>query len=261
MLGRGGGLECRSNQSGFRVVPVNHISGSFESTRWSLVLAAGEETSVQSKAALGELCARYWYPLYAYVRRRGFRGDEAQDLTQGFFARLLEKEIVRSADRDRGRFRSFLLGAMKNYLSDERDRAQALKRGGGRVTISRDAASDEARYSLEPSHQETPERLFERQWAVTVIELALADLRGQFEQEAKCPLFEAIKGYLTSDPPDGGQAELAAGLGMSPGALRVTIHRLRRRHREALRRQIESTVASPEEVEDEIRQLFGALAR
>ena len=204
----------------------------------------------------------YWYPLYAYVRRRGHGTDEAQDLTQGFFARLIEKEIVRTADPGRGRFRSYLLGSLKLFLSEERDRARAIKRGGGRATISRDAERDEARYRLlEPSHEETPERLFERQWAVTVIELALADLRDQAEREGKGPLFEQLKGYLTSDPPAGSQAVVAAGLGMSPGALRAMIHRLRRRHRELLRRHIEQTVTSPDEVEDEIRHLFGAVRR
>jgi RNA polymerase sigma-70 factor (ECF subfamily) len=236
-------------------------SDSFATTRWTLVLTAGGDGSTRSRHAMAELCALYWYPLYAFIRRKGHDPDAAQDLTQGFFARLLERDIVRTADRDRGRFRSYLLGAVQHFLSDERDRQHALKRGGGQLTISRDLETAEQRYALEPSHDETPERLFERRWASTVLQLVLAELRAQFQAEGKLEQFERLKPYLTQGPSDGTQAQAAAELGMTPGAARVALHRMRTRYARLLREQIAQTVASPADVEEEIRHLRAAVRR
>jgi len=225
------------------------------------VLTAGGDGSTRSRDAMAELCALYWYPLYAFIRRRGHDPDAAQDLTQGFFARMLERDIVATADRERGRFRSYLLGALQHFLADEHDREHALKRGGGHTTISRDLETAEQRYALEPSHDETPERLFDKRWASTVLRLVLAELKAEFEAEGKAEQFEGLKAYLVQDPADATQAAAAAALGMTPGAARVALHRMRVRYRGLLREQIAQTVASPADVDEEIRDLFVALRR
>ena len=236
-------------------------SDTFATTRWTLVLTAGGDGSSQSRNAMAELCALYWYPLYAFIRRKGHDPDRAQDLTQGFFARLLERNIVQTADRQRGRFRAYLLGALQHFLADERDREHALKRGGGHVTISRDLETAEQRYALEPAHDLTPERLFDRRWASTVIALVMAELRRQFVAEGKADLFERLKPFLVSDPSDATQAQAATELGISPGAARVALHRMRRRYGELLREQIAETVSSPDQIDEEIRDLFAAIRR
>ncbi len=232
----------------------------FATTRWSLVLAAGGEASAESRRALETLCGLYWYPLYAYVRRRGRDADEAQDLTQGFFARLIEKHAVRAADRRRGKFRSYLLASLKHFLANEWDRARAQKRGGGCEVVSIDAESAEGRYHLEPADGLTAERLFERRWALTLLDLVLAELRGQYKSDGKEHIFERLKGFLGGAVPGSPYAEAAAELGMTPEAVKVAVHRLRRRYRDLLRDQIAQTVASPEEIDDEIHHLFAALA-
>lgn len=237
------------------------VRGGFDTTRWSLVLAAGAGPAPGSREALAELCAAYWYPIYAHVRRRGHGPEEALDLTQGFFARVLEREIVRTADPGRGRFRCYLLGALTHFLADERDRGRALKRGGDRVTVSRDAADAEARYRLEPAHGETADRQFERRWATTLIGRVLAELRRRYAAEGNAALFEHLRGFLTHDPPAGTRAEAAAALGTSPGAARVALHRMRRRYRDLLREEIAQTVSSPDQVDAEIRDLFAAVRR
>lgn len=236
-------------------------SDTFATTRWTLVLTAAADGSSVAQRALGEMCGLYWYPLYAFIRRRGHNPDEAQDLTQGFFARILERNIVGTADPSRGRFRSYLLGALQHFLADERDRAAALKRGGGHTTISRDLETAEQRYALEPSHELTPERLFDRKWAATVIALVMDDLRRQFHAEGKAALFERLKAFLVADPAESTQAQAAAELGLSPGAARVALHRMRQRYRGLLRDHIAQTVASPEDVDAEIRDLFAAIRR
>ena len=241
--------------------PGAGTSDHFATTRWTLVLNAGNGASGSSRVAMAELCALYWYPLYAFIRRKGHGPDAAQDLTQGFFARLLERNIVGTADPARGRFRSYLLGAVQHFLADRRDHDRALKRGGGNVTVSRDLDTGEDRYRLEPLDHATPERLFDRQWAATVIGLALADLRRRYEAEGKADVFDTLRQFLVSGPGDEGQAEAAARLGTSPGAARVALHRMRRRYRELLRAQVAQTVSSPEEVDDEIRELFEASRR
>jgi RNA polymerase sigma factor (sigma-70 family) len=223
----------------------------FATTRWSLVAAAQH----QADAALADLCRLYWYPLYAYVRRRGHDAAEAEDLTQAFFARLLEKNGLASVTPARGKFRSFLLSACQNFLANERDRANALKRGGGRV-VSLDGA--DARYQREPDHGETPERLFERRWALELLDRTLRRLREEHEQKGKSRLFDALKGTLAGDGA-APYAELAATLGMTEGAVKTSVHRLRGRYAELLRQEIGETVATPAEIDDEVRSLFRAV--
>jgi RNA polymerase sigma-70 factor (ECF subfamily) len=222
------------------------------------VRAAGRATSAGQREAVEQLCRLYWYPLYAYVRRRGVGADQAADLTQGFFARLLEQRIVRGADSGRGKFRSYLLGALKHYLSHEWRRARAQKRGGGREVLRLGLDDGESRFVSEPAHNLTAEKLFDRQWALTVLELALDDLRRHSVESGKERHFLRLKGFLAG----GTSAEYrdAGGdLGLSEGAVRVVIHRLRRKYRDLVRGQIGRTVQSPAEVEDELHHLFRAI--
>lgn len=232
----------------------------FATTHWSIVLSAKGESSTQVKESLAKLCHAYWYPLYAYVRRQGHSAHDAQDLTQEFFVRLLGKDYLAAVDRSKGRFRSFLLAAMKHFLANEWDKAQAQKRGGGQVFVALDAASAETRYALEPVDNASPERIFERRWALTLLDQVLARLRGEFTAAGKKTLFESLKGALTGSRDSLPYAELGAKLGMSEGAVKVAVHRLRTRYRELLREEIASTVASDADVEDELRHLFKLLS-
>jgi RNA polymerase sigma-70 factor (ECF subfamily) len=241
------------------VFPCREAPREFASTRWSLVAAAGQRESPESAAALASLCRLYWYPLYAYARRRLPTAEDAQDLTQEFFARLLEKEYLRQVDRQRGSFRSFLLTAFRHFLAKERDRAHAQKRGGGRPHLSLDFQVGERRYQLEPTHASDAEALYERGWALTLLEQALVQLREELARAGKGRLFEALKGTLTGEDAPRPYAELADELGLSAEAIKVTVHRLRRRYGELLRTEIAQTVSSPVEVEDELRNLFAAL--
>lgn len=243
----------------------------FATTQWSVVLAAGKggadtpagaaPSAGEARDALSLLCRTYWYPLYAYVRARGHGADEAQDLTQSFFARLLEKNTLRAADPERGRFRSFLLASLKHFLANEWDRQSAQKRGGGRPVASLDVAYDDAerRYAREPADTLTPERLFERGWAVTLLDTVLEDLRSRYAAEGKGELFARLKPYLAGDATAPPYAQTAADAGMSEGAVQVVVHRMRKRYRELLREHIEQTVESPEQAEEEIRDLFRAV--
>jgi RNA polymerase sigma factor (sigma-70 family) len=231
----------------------------FGTTRWSLVLGAGRPGSQEAGAALAELCQRYWYPLYAYVRRRVGNVSEAQDLTQEFFARLLEKNTLAAASRERGRFRAFLLGAMKNFLANEWDKAKALKRGGGRPPISLALDTAESKLSLEPAHDLTPEKLYERQWALTLLELVVERLEAEYGAAGKSRQFALLKPALTGNRAAIDYAAAAAALEMSEDAVRQAAHRLRRRYREILREELLQTVADPAEVDDEIRSLFTTL--
>ena len=237
----------------------------FGTTRWTLVAAAGKRVTPEARKALSELCRLYWYPVYAFVRRRGKDADEALDLTQGFFTRLIEKNDLADADRTRGRFRSWLLASVKHYLANEWDRVTAKKRGGGRKTFSLDIDPDDAegRYRHEPSHKLTPERIFDRRWALTTLEQTLAALKGRCESEGKAALFEALRPMLTSDAAAdvAPYRRVADDLGMTEGAVKVAAHRLRREYRELLRQGIAETVERPEDVDDEIRDLFAALGR
>lgn len=235
--------------------------GRFATTQWSLVLAAGRPGSEGAEEALARLCALYWYPVFAFVRRQGRSADEAQDLTQGFFTRIIEKGDLGDADRSRGRFRSFLLTACQHFLLNERDRARAEKRGGGRPPLSIDAAVAEGRYERSLAHSETPERLFDRQWCLTLLAGVLEGLREDYRLAGKGRLFDGLKDNLTGDAGEGAYAEAARELGMSEGAVKVAIHRLRRRYRDELRRRVADTVESPSDVEDEIRYLLQTLGR
>jgi RNA polymerase sigma factor (sigma-70 family) len=230
----------------------------FASTHWSLVLAAGQRALPASAQALETLCQTYWYPLYAYARRRFGDIATAQDHTQDFFARLLEKNILAVADPERGRFRGFLLTAFKNFLANEAEKSHARKRGGSLAPLPLDFQAGDSRYELEPSHVWTPERLFERQWALTLLQQVMSLLRAEYSAAGKEPLFEGLKGSLAGET-DMPYAILAENLGMSEGAVKQTAHRLRQRYREILRREIAQTVADPSEVDDEIRRLFEAL--
>ncbi len=208
--------------------------------------------------SLGKLCQIYWYPLYAFVRRQGKGEHDAQDLTQEFFARLLEKGWMEGVDRERGRFRSWLLAAMKHFLANEWDRANRLKRGGGQALLSLDAQTAEARYALEPADPMTADRIFERRWALTLLEQVLERLRREFVAAGKGKMFDELKAALTGAKVD--YSEIAARLNLNEGAVRVAVHRLRLRYRDLVRAEIAQTVATDDEVEAELQHLFAALA-
>lgn len=231
----------------------------FASTRWSVVLAAGRDSSPDGREALATLCRNYWYPLYAYVRRRVADPHEAQDLIQEFFSRLLDKNMLAVADPRRGRFRAFLLTSLRNFLANEWEKARAEKRGGGRTVLPLSFDSGESRYTREPADKLTPERLFDRQWAETLIDHVMTGLRDEFTRAGKIEHFERLKVFLTGRNPDAAYADVARRLGMSEGAAMVAAHRLRRRFRERLRAEIAETVAEPHDIDDEIRSLFAAL--
>lgn len=229
-------------------------------THWSVVIAAGRGPSAKSDTALATLCETYWYPLYAFVRRQGFNSEEAQDLTQGFFAKLLEKNYVADADQQRGRFRSFLLTALKHFLSNERDRVRAKKRGGGRLSISLDFPTGEKQYQCEPADTMTPSRLYERRWALTLLERVLNVLREEYSLAGNLALFDALKEHLTREKGSTPYREVSARLGMSEGSVKVAVHRLRRRYRQLLENEIAHTVSDTADVENELQQLFTALS-
>jgi RNA polymerase sigma factor (sigma-70 family) len=232
----------------------------FHSTHWSIVLAAGRPSSPQAHAALAALCQIYWYPLYAYVRRQGHSPDDAQDLTQAFFATLLADKITGKADRTRGKFRSFLLASVNHFLANEWRSTRAQTRGGGRVVLSLDLAAGESRYRLEPAHGASAEKIFERRWALTLLEQTVDRLRAEFAARGKIDLFEHLKPYLGGDDGNMPYREIAAQLGSTEGAVKVAVHRMRQRCRELLRAEIEQTVSRPEDVDDELRDLFDAVA-
>jgi RNA polymerase sigma-70 factor (ECF subfamily) len=230
----------------------------FEQTRWSMVVAAASDDSTSARRALQHLCSLYWYPLYAYVRREGHSADDAQDLTQEFFARLIEKNWLESVDPAKGKFRSFLLAAMRHFLCNEWDRSHCWKRGGGETPISLDAASAESRYALEPADQATAEKIFERRWALTLLEEVLGRLRREFAAVGKASLFEALEVALIGEKI--AYAEIAARLQLKEGAVRVAVHRLRQRYRDLVRAEIAETVADESQVHAELRHLFAALS-
>lgn len=231
----------------------------FATTRWSVVVSAGHQSSPDAETALETLCRTYWYPLYAFARRRGSSPEDAADLTQEFFARLLEKEFLRSADREKGRFRSFLLTMFKRFLSKEHDRAQALKRGGGRRRMSIDVEVGEQRYGYEPTDDWTPEALFERRWALTLLEQVINRLQGDYDAKGKRPLFDLCKPFLTGSGSGPPYEEIARELAMNETAVRVAVHRLRERYREMLQQEVSQTIAETDAVEDELNHLRAAL--
>jgi DNA-directed RNA polymerase specialized sigma24 family protein len=237
----------------------NPSAARFPTTHWSRVAAAGDRATPEDREALAELCRAYWYPLYAFIRRKGRGPEEALDLTQDYFARLLESETVAAADPLRGRFRSFLMADCSRFLADCRERDHAAKRGGGVTPLSIDARDAEGRYLREPAHGRTPERLFERDWALALLDGVLAQLRDEYERSGRGAAFGALKVALTDGPRTVPHDELAGRLGTTAGAVQVAIHRLRRRYRDLVREAIAATVADAAEVEDEIRYLFTAL--
>jgi DNA-directed RNA polymerase specialized sigma24 family protein len=232
----------------------------FTTTHWSIVLAAKQSDALKSQTALEQLCRTYWYPLYAYVRRRGNNPHDAQDLTQGFFARLLEDNFLGRVQSDKGKFRSFLLATMNHFLANEKDRAGAAKRGGGREILSLDAEPAEDRYKFEPSSDVTAEVLYERRWAWTILERALKRLREEFAKAGKAEQFDHLKGFLEGETGSGEYVELAQVMGTTPSSLAVSVHRLRQRYQELVRAEIADTVASPADIEEEMRSLLAALA-
>jgi RNA polymerase sigma factor (sigma-70 family) len=234
----------------------------FATTRWSVVLAAGAERSSPGvQEALATLCETYWYPLYAFLRSRGYSAEDAQDLTQAFFARLLEKQTIRHADPARGRFRSFLLASLKNFAANQHDREIARKRGGDVPILSLEIETAEGRFQMEPPSDETPERVFDRRWALTLLDRVMSRLHAETVHSGKPSQFERLKGYLTGDHPQLSYAETATHLATSEGAIKVAVHRLRRRFRDLIRDEIAQTVSSPEEIEDELRHLWSSVGR
>lgn len=235
-------------------------TGWFRTTHWSVVLAVGGTDPLLAEAALERLCQAYWYPLYSFVRRSEHNPEDAKDLTQGFFAMLLERGSLKSVQRGETKFRSFLLTALKRFLVNEWHRARTLKRGGGQELIHIDEADTENRCLAEPADAMSPERVFERRWAQTLLDRVLARLQTQFADNGKAALFEQLTPFLSGEKTSGCYPEISQNLGMSEGSLRVAVHRLRQRYRELLRMEIADTVSAPEEIEDEIRHLFRALA-
>lgn len=233
--------------------------GSFATTHWSLVAAAGRVSSPECRAALETLCESYWYPLYAYVRRKGHQPAEAQDLTQAFFATLLEKERLQVADQHRGRFRSFLLASLNHFIANQYRDAQAQKRGGGHKQWSLDFAAGESWYGQLGADEANPEKLFERRWAMKLLENAVSDVRSSYEKSGKLELFEALKGHLGVGSERVPYREVAEQLGVSEGAIKVAAHRLRSHCRDALRAAIAQTVSSEAEIDEELSYLFQAI--
>jgi DNA-directed RNA polymerase specialized sigma24 family protein len=243
--------------------PYRASAARFPTTHWSRVVAAGGRATPDCREALTEPCRVYWYPLYAFIRRKGFRPDDAQDLTQSYFARLLQTKVLAAVDREKGRFRAFLRTDCGYFLADQRDRENALKRGGGIAPVSIDVCDAEGRYQVEPADLLTPERLFDRTWALTLLDGVLDRLAREYTGSGRAELFEQLKVVLTDGPRSVSYARIATRLGMSEGAIQSAVQRVRRRYRDLLREGISATLGdpSPAEVEDEIRALFAALKR
>jgi RNA polymerase sigma factor (sigma-70 family) len=232
----------------------------FATTRWTVVLAARQSDGTPARAALASLCATYWPPLYAYIRRQGASPPEAEDLTQEFFLHFLERDALQSVRPEAGTFRSFLLACLKNFLAHERERAKAQRRGGGRPILPLEIGEAETRYLLEPVDHATPEVLYERHWAFAVLEETIASLRREYAAAGKSDLFEALQGFLPGGHGSVSRAELAAGRGVRAGAIDVAVHRLRQRFGALLRQQVAQTVSSEAEVEEELRHLISVLS-
>jgi RNA polymerase sigma factor (sigma-70 family) len=232
----------------------------FADTRWSVVLRAGRNDTPRARAALADLCRNYWFPLYAHVRRRGHSAHDAQDLTQAFFARLLEHDTLAGADPQRGRFRSFLLASLNHFLADAWDRTRAQKRGGDREIVPLDLDRAEERFATHPAVGLSPDQAFDRQWALALLETVLGRLEAEWTREGKAGSFAALKQTLTGARGEQPYATLAAELGQTEGAVKVAVHRLRRRYRELLQAEIADTVASHDEEKDEMTTLLRALA-
>jgi len=235
---------------------LSHRDDPFMTTQWSVVMAAGEDATDVSREALAQLCERYWGPLYAYVRRRGHDAHDAQDVIQGFFAQFLERGCIKAASPGRGKFRAYLLTALKHYMANEHRRAQTQKRGGGQTVLSLDFGSAEGVCQIEPVQHDTPETLYEQRWALALLDGALQRLEREHAQNGKAALFGALSPCLTGEAGDTTYAQLAEQLGMSEGAVKVAVHRMRKRFGTLLRDEIAQTVANAAEIEEEIRHLF-----
>jgi RNA polymerase sigma-70 factor (ECF subfamily) len=231
----------------------------FATTRWTVVLQAGGPTSEGSAAALEQLCRTYWYPLYSFARRSGLQAHDAEDATQSFFAYLLERDAIARADRERGRFRNFLLMAFKNFQSNERARQFAAKRGGGRSIVSLDELQAESRYQNEPQTNLTAEKLYDQKWAASLLDQVMNALRAEYAALSKGPLFDVLRGIVLGGRNEAGYGALAETVGMTEGAFKVAVHRMRARLKECLRQEVAQTVATAGEVDDELRHLLTAL--
>lgn len=224
------------------------------------MLAAGQRGAPQADVALEELCRTYWFPLYAYVRRHGHSPEDAEDLTQAFFARLLEKNYLEGISSDKGKFRAFLLVALKRFMANEWDRANRQKRGGGVAPLSLDWQDADSRYKIDPAHNLSPDKLYDRAWAVTVLERVIVRLRDESGTEGKAKIYEQLKQFLMAGKSDIPYAQAAAALQLSEGAVRVAVHRLRRRYRELLRDEVAQTLSDPAQAGEEMQALFSAFA-
>jgi RNA polymerase sigma-70 factor (ECF subfamily) len=234
-------------------------AGWFNTTHWTVVLDAGRADTTQAESALANLCEAYWPPLYAYVRRSGYCKEDAQDLTQEFFARLLEKGWLSQADRNRGKFRSFLLSSMNHFLANEWRRSQAVKRGGGRAIVSLNDTA-ETFYEAEFASALTPEKLYERRWALSLFQRALGRLKSCYRGEGKAAVYDALKDFLSSEAADGDYARIGKKLGMKTGTVAKAVYDVRKRYRELVREEIAHTVTNPADVEEEMRSLLAALS-
>ena len=230
----------------------------FATTHWTVVLAAGQRHTSQSDGALEELCKTYWFPLYAYVRRRGHSKADAEDLVQAFFARLLAKNFLANLDSERGKFRAFLLASLKHFLANEWDKSQAQKRGGGAVNLSLDWQTADTKFRVAATAEPSPDKAFDREWALALLARVIERLQSECVAEGKGKLFEQLKTFLMAGGGDSAQAEVAKSLGMEEGAVRVAIHRLRKRYRVLLRDEIANTLSDEVMVDEEMRALFGA---
>jgi len=244
-----------------QVLPSKENHACFEPTHWSVVLSAQAGDSPAAQQALAKLCTAYWYPLYAFVRRTGKDHHRAQDLTQGFFAFLLSSEGLKTVDRARGRFRSFLLASFNHYLSNEQDRQDAIKRGGDTVTVSWDAVEAEQRYAHEPADHSSPDVLFARHWANALAERVIARLHSEYAARRSADTFDGLKSFLTREVEQGEYAAIASSLGMTEGAIRTSVNRLRERFGKLIRAELMQTVSDPSEINDELRHIIKALAR
>lgn len=254
-------MDPTKSSGGAASTEVGGRAGAFVTTHWSVVLAAGRSDTTRAQSALATLCQAYWYPLYAYVRRRGHNPHDAQDLTQEFFARLLEHNWLARASHERGRFRTFLLSALSHFLANEWDKAHAQKRGGAVQLVPLQLDTAETRYGAEPPDSVTPEQCYERRWALALLERVLTRLGDEYRSQQKAELFEALKPCLAGERQTQPYASVATKLGMSEGAVKVAVHRLRHSYREILKDEIAQTVSRPEEVEEEMRYLLTVLAR
>ena len=231
----------------------------FATTHWTVVLAAGRRSTPQADFALEELCRTYWFPLYAYVRRRGHSKEDAEDLTQAFFVRFLAKNYLEGLSAERGRFRAFLLASLKHFLANEWDKAQRQKRGGGELPLSLDWQTADTKFQVAASAEPSPDQAFDREWAVALLAKVIERLQAECVADGKAKLFEQLKIFLAAGKGDSAQSEVAKALGMEEGAVRVAVHRLRKRYRVLLREEIAQTLSDPAMVDEEMRALFGAL--